>query len=117
MKFVVPPLGGQPLPHKGGITNTTQGVSMRSHLLPLLCALLLIPHAAAQQPTEFKGHGDKVHGLAFNSDGKLLATAGFDNNVKIWDFATGKEQFNLTGHTGPVYCVAFSPDAKLLASG
>ena len=67
-------------------------------------------------PDEFKGHTALVYQLAFSPDGKILATAGFDNLVKLWDFASGKELRTLTGHTGPVYCVAFSPDGQLLAS-
>ena len=57
-----------------------------------LGAVLSIPHSTwAQSPKEFKGHSALVYGLAFSPDGKLLATAGFDNEVKIWDFGTGKE--------------------------
>jgi len=37
--------------------------------------------------------------------------------VKIWDSATGKEQFSLRGHALEVTSVAFSPDGKRLASG
>ncbi len=89
---------------------------MRSHLFSLLTLALFVTSLSAQPVTELKGHTDKVYSLAFSPDGKQLATAGFDNNVKLWDFTNGKELFNLAGHQGPVYCVAFSPDGKLLAS-
>src|SRR5262245_11882937 len=69
-----------------------------------------------QKSTELKGHKGLVHGIAFSADGKTLATAGFDNEVKLWAFPAGKETKTLTGHTRPVYCVAFSKDGKLLAS-
>jgi WD40 repeat protein len=71
----------------------------------------------APLPTELKGHTGLIYSLAFSPDGKLLATAGFDNLVKLWDFAAGgKEIRTLTGHVGPVYSVAFHPDGKTLVS-
>src|SRR5690348_18419796 len=84
--------------------------------LVLSLSLLAAGPALAQAPTELKGHEALVYSLAFSPDGKLLATAGFDNLVKLWAFPAGKEVRKLEGHTGPVYCVAFSPDGKTLAS-
>jgi WD40 repeat protein len=69
----------------------------------------LLPHTIAQP---VKAHTALVHAVAVSADGKLVATAGFDNTVKIWEVAadgTLKEKKTLTGHTGPVYAVAFDP--------
>jgi WD40 repeat protein len=63
------------------------------------------------------GHKDKVAAIAFNPDGKLLASSSNDQTVKLWDVATGKEIRTLTGHTSSVWAIAFSPDGKRLASG
>jgi WD40 repeat protein len=58
-----------------------------------------------------------VDGVAFSSDGKLLASAGTDQTVRLWDVASGEQHGEpLTGHTDWVNAVAFSSDGKLLAS-
>ena len=87
----------------------------------VLAVVAVLPAApVAAQPAPTKAHTALVHCVAVSPDGKLLATAGFDNTVKIWDInADGsiKEKKTLTGHTGPVYAVAFHPtDPKIVAT-
>src|SRR5262249_46551920 len=55
--------------------------------------------------------------LAFNPDGKLLATAGSGRTVLLWETATGKKHAELRADNGNVLAVAFSPDGKTLAVG
>ena len=62
------------------------------------------------------GYTSPVYGVAFSSDGTLLATASKDKTARLWDPATGDCLRALTGHDGPVYGVAFSPDGTLLAT-
>lgn len=61
-------------------------------------------------------HSGGTHWIAFSPDGKLLASAGYDKSIKLWDAAKAKNITTLTGHTADVVTVAFSPDGKLLAS-
>jgi WD40 repeat protein len=37
-------------------------------------------------------HDDEVVGLAFSADGKVLASVSFDETIRLWDVATGKER-------------------------
>lgn len=54
--------------------------------------------------------------MAFNPDGKILATAGEDKMVRLWDVESGKPQQISLSHRGRVLGVAFSPDGTSLAS-
>jgi hypothetical protein len=62
------------------------------------------------------GHSDKVWSLAFSPDGRIIASAGADGNLKIWDLASGQAIRALPVHFSQGESVAFSPDGRLLAS-
>src|SRR5215510_5639535 len=55
--------------------------------------------------------------LAFSPDGKVLASGGYDNRIRLWNPDTGKEVRILEGHKSYVNCIALSADGKWLASG
>ena len=63
-------------------------------------------------------HGDSARCLAFHSDGRLLATAGWTHDgIKIWDATSGDHLITLQGHTRPIASLAFSRDGRYLVSG
>lgn len=62
-------------------------------------------------------HADTIFDLALSGDGKLLATAGGDKLVKIWDLATRKETARLEGHVSQVFSLAFDPTGAQLVTG
>ncbi|KAJ9088048.1 ribosome assembly [Entomophthora muscae] len=62
------------------------------------------------------GHQKLVNHVMFSPDGRFVASASFDNSVKIWDGVTGKFIRNLRGHVGSVYQVAWAGDGRMLVS-
>ena len=57
------------------------------------------------------GHGIAVHELCFTPDGKVLASAGGDGSVKLWDGASGAALQSLNAGS-MVYAVALSADGN-----
>jgi len=65
-----------------------------------------------------EGHPNLVMSVAWNPDGKGLASASLnDRVVRLWDTSTGKQIGALPGHYVDVDAVAWSPDGKTVASG
>jgi WD40 repeat protein/serine/threonine protein kinase len=57
-----------------------------------------------------------IHGVAFSSDGKRLATAGGDGAVRVRDGRTGRLIETIPAHAGFACCVTFHPHGSHVAS-
>jgi WD40 repeat protein len=63
-----------------------------------------------------EGLNGRVGQLAWSPDGALLAAAGNEDRVLVWDAATGTLRRELKGHQGFIVALAWSPDGTLIAS-
>jgi serine/threonine protein kinase/WD40 repeat protein/Flp pilus assembly protein TadD len=58
-----------------------------------------------------------VRALAFQPDGKVLASGDYGGLVRLWDTATGREIGRPLAQREIVMCLTYSPDGKMLAVG
>lgn len=61
-----------------------------------------------------KGHKALIRRVTFSPDSQIIASASFDNTVKLWNLE-GKE-LNTLNHNNAVGDVDFSPDGKTIAT-
>jgi WD40 repeat protein len=57
-----------------------------------------------------------IDSIIFSPNGKMLASAGEDRTIHLWDVVTGKEIKTLTGHTNRIRSISFSLNGQILAS-
>jgi WD40 repeat protein len=61
-------------------------------------------------------HKDVIYALVFSPDGSLLASAGYDRLIKLWNLETDSGPRVLADHSDTIYGLSFHPEGKLLAS-
>lgn len=66
--------------------------------------------------SSWDGHAEGVCCLAYSADGSLLASAGLDRAVRIWDGsgANGNAKATLPNHRGPPRQLMFLPETRFL---
>jgi WD40 repeat protein len=65
----------------------------------------------------FEAHESYVLDLLFSGDGRILASAGMDNLIKLWAMPGGELIRSLEGHEKSVNSISLSSDGRRLASG
>ncbi|CAI7650582.1 unnamed protein product [Penicillium pancosmium] len=92
-------------------------------LPPWVCQLPQVDDMWNAELQILRGHSFTVHSVTFSPNGRLLASCSgipgnnLNNNVQIWDSATGALRQTLKGHSDMVISLAFSPNGSLLATG
>jgi eukaryotic-like serine/threonine-protein kinase len=134
-----PPVAETPIPNRPSARTPSPGArpapsqSMRD-TMPIPADLaegLPVQSSSTQRPTgqtvvavtrpraPFAAHNGMVGGLAFSPDGRLLATAGIDGRVRLWD-VTGPAPRDVGNFSRPgieFQSVVFAPDDDYLVAG
>jgi WD40 repeat protein len=72
--------------------------------------------AEASDELSFLGHREAVVGLAFSQDGALVASAGLDRAIRVWDTSSGLPRpFHVRTLASEIDQIVFSPSGKRLA--
>ena len=82
------------------------GVTAKGANIAALCDL-----TGATPSVRMEGHQGLITGLAISPDGKTALTSSYDNTVRVWDLAAGREVHSLP-HGRRVSAVAFSADGR-----
>jgi len=64
-----------------------------------------------------RGHTDSVMCIAVSLDANLIASAGEDAVIQVWNIAEQKRVADIEGHQDQVRSIALTTDAKFLISG
>jgi ribosome assembly protein 4 len=74
------------------------------------------PSCSKKPIVRMVGHQQPVNFVQFSPDGRFIASASFDNSVRLWNGLTGKFVCTLRGHVQDVYQLCWSSDSRMLCS-
>ncbi|MCZ8118687.1 MAG: DnaJ domain-containing protein [Microcystis sp. LE18-22.4A] len=64
-----------------------------------------------------KGHQANIGAIDVSPDGKIIASAGEDQTIKLWQRETGKLIYSFLGVNEPIQTLAISPNSKSIIAG
>ena len=103
---------------------------MKKIIFSLICIMCSIQAVSAQKDTLSRdtivfsklldGHKAQMEAVAFSSDGSWIASAGWDNEVRLYKLDSvsfGVFTRSFGGHRGAITTIAIQPGNKHLVSG
>lgn len=93
----------------GGRTLAASGVNETFFLINLDGDQAEVSH-------QLSGYAGKIKALAWSPNGDVLASAGEDKSVRLWDPLTGDLVSNFAGHRDQVFHLDWSPSGAVIVS-
>lgn len=79
-------------------------------------AIRILESSNLKEIAVLRGHGDLIRTVTFRQDGKVLASAGNDGSLILWEQATGYRQLRRINDLPAVSRVTFSPRGNQIAA-
>ena len=108
--------GGREAPGRMTSRRLAAGAAAFVALLAVTVQSSAAPQGGTVESSVLLGHTGDVYGVAFHPHRPLLASAGADKTVRLWNTRTRRLLGTLRGHDSIVSGVAFSPDGRTIAS-
>lgn len=74
-------------------------------------------HLSWQCFQTLKGHQANIGAIDISADGKIIASAGEDQTIKLWQRETGKLIYSFVGVNESIQTLAISPNGKSIIAG
>jgi serine/threonine protein kinase len=75
------------------------------------------PSKFSSKPLDDLKTGSEVFDVALSQDGRVLASTGNENKIRVWEVSGHSSLPDLTGYKEPGRVLALSPDGQTVASG
>ena len=76
----------------------------------------LHPFSQQVELTVQTGHSASIQSIAFSPGDDIIASAGDDNKIILWDFLTSKQIGVLLGHTKKITGISYHPTEPIIAT-
>ncbi len=103
--------------HHSSYPNFSPALTSTLSDSPLNLLTATKPNITLKNIRKLIGHSATVNAIAIGPKGYILASAGADQTIRLWNLKTGQPLHRFLGHQDSVHTLAISPNGRRLVSG